>query len=229
MSIRVIDIETTGQNPNEDAIVEIASVDVIREGYERPMSALVNPGRSIPAAASAVHHLIDADVREASSLEQVIQQFVGADAYVAHNCAFERGFLGKYLGDAAWICTYKCALRIWPDFVSHSNQALRYQLGLISPFGLARDALDPHRAGSDAIVTAAIFLELTKHASWSQMVDWSKEPALIRAFRFGKHKGQKLVDVPSDYLSWIVDKSDLDEDVKFSARRALVQRQETHA
>jgi hypothetical protein len=25
-----------------------------------------------------------------------------------------------------WICTYKCALRVWPDLDGHSNQELRY-------------------------------------------------------------------------------------------------------
>ena len=41
---------------------------------------------------------------------------------------------------------------------SHGNQALRYHLGLINPFGIDRATLLPHRALPDAIVTAAIFL-----------------------------------------------------------------------
>ena len=32
-------------------------------------------------------------------IDQVIELFRGADAYVAHNCSFERSFLERYLGD----------------------------------------------------------------------------------------------------------------------------------
>ena len=66
------------------------------------------------------------------------------------------------LGETTWICTYKCALRVWPDLVSHSNQALRYTLGLINPHGIDRKTLNPHRALSDVIVTSAIFERATQ-------------------------------------------------------------------
>ena len=35
---------------------------------------------------------------------------------------------------------------------------------------------------------------------------------------FGKHKGQRYDAAPRDYLEWIVNKSDMDEDTKFSAK-----------
>jgi exodeoxyribonuclease X len=38
---------------------------------------------------------------------------------------------------------------------------------------------------------------------------------------FGKHKGAKWDDVPLDYLSWIVDKSDMDRDIKANAKHWL--------
>ena len=134
MTIRCIDIETTGIDPESDAVVEIASVDILREGgITNRQETLVKPGFPVPSEASAVHHLIDADLADAPPLEQVIDRFKGADAYVAHNSDFESSC--KYLGETTWICTYKCALRVWPDLVSHSNQALRYHLGLINPHG----------------------------------------------------------------------------------------------
>jgi exodeoxyribonuclease X len=59
--------------------------------------------------------------------------------------SFERSFLERHFGDAIWVCTYKCALRIWPDLPSHGNQALRYHLGLINPFGIDRATLASSR------------------------------------------------------------------------------------
>lgn len=159
--IRVIDIETTGIDP--DTIIEIASVDMVRSGgIINPMDTLVRPGKPIPLGASAVHHIVDEDVEGAPLLSEVIE-------------------LGP------WICTYKCALRVWPELDGHSNQELRYALGRATPFpGFDRSTISPHRAAYDVVVTAAIFEELIKRARWSELVQSSGEPALYTKFHFGK-------------------------------------------
>jgi exodeoxyribonuclease X len=220
MTIRCIDIETTGIDPVHDAVIEIASVDLLREGgITNRQEMLVRPTVPVPPESSAVHHLIDADLVGAPPLADVIGRFRGADAYVAHNCELEHSFLGSFLDPATWICTYKCSLRVWPELTSHSNQALRYTLGLVNPHGIDRHTLSPHRALSDAIVTSAIFKQLLKHATWSDLVQWSGEPPLLTVFGFGKHRGERFDQAPSDYLEWIADgQNDLREDVKFSAR-----------
>lgn len=231
MVLRIIDIETTGTDPETDAIIEIASVDVYKSpdghGVTSAREALVFPGRDIPPASSAVHHLIASDVADAMRIEAVIAEFSGADAYVAHNCAFERAFLDRYFGEeVTWVCTMKCALRVWPDAPGHSNQVLRYWRGHVTPFGWDRAQLAPHRALSDAVVTAAILVDLIKAASWKQLVEWSKEPALYSTLTFGKHRGTKYSEAPPDYLDWLANKSDMDADTKFSAAYWLRKRSE---
>jgi exodeoxyribonuclease X len=199
--IRVIDIETTGIDPATDAIIEIASVDMVRDGgITNAMDTLVRPARPIPPGASAVHHIVDEDVANAPAFGEVIDRFKGADFYVAHNCEFERSFFaaqGIELGP--WICTYKCALRVWPE-----------------P-GFERGSISPHRAAFDVVVTAAIFEELIKKARWSELVQWSTEPALHTRFHFGKYRGQRYTDIAAsdpEYLQWIVEKSELEEGIK---------------
>lgn len=223
MTLRIIDIETTGEDPATDRIVEIASVDAVRGAKpSRPMSDLVNPGIPIPPLASAVHHIVDADVRHARTIKDIIPQYAGADIYVAHNASFEAGFLAQHLGDVTWLCTYRCALRLWPDFPKHSNQALRYQLGYVRPFDLTGDELIPHRALPDCYVTAATLIAILAKASedgieFKTLLEWSAEPPLMTVFSFGKHRGQRFDAVDPDYLRWIIDKSDLDVGAKFSA------------
>jgi exodeoxyribonuclease X len=225
MIIRCLDIETTGLDPVTDAVIEIASVDLRKDGsIIATTETLVRPDRPVSPVASAVHHLIDADLKRAPALRDVIHKFAGADAYVAHNCAFERSFLEQHLQPAIWACTYKCALRVWPELTSYACQALRYQLGLINPFGIDRATLVPHRALSDAIVTAAILVEILKHADWSEMIEWSEAPALLTVLGFGKHRGQRFDAVPKDYLRWIAEApNSLRPDVKLSARHWLQQ------
>src|ERR1700693_4476284 len=106
MIIRCLDSETTGLDATKDAIVEIASVDLRRDGsIVSTAETLVQPGIPVSPAASAIHHLIDADLKCAPALENVIQRFVGAEVYVAHNCSFERSFLDQHIGQAVWVCT----------------------------------------------------------------------------------------------------------------------------
>lgn len=223
--IRVIDIETTGVDPTADAIVEIASIDMVKGGgVTNRMQAIVDPGRPIPATASAVHHIIDADVNGAPLLREAIHQFMGGDIYVAHNAEFEQGFFAASgIELRKWLCTYKCALRVWPELASHSNQALRYEFGIVTPFGYARDAISVHRAGSDVIVTAAVFERLLDEAKWSDMVAWSQEPALHTKLHFGKHRGQRYDAVDPSYLDWILRQQDMDAGVRFSAQHWLRQ------
>jgi exodeoxyribonuclease X len=226
MTVRVIDIETTGTDAAVDEVIEIASVDVQKDGtIINHIEMLVCPTIPIPPEASAVHHLLYQDLTGQPPLKEVLALFQGADAYVAHNAQFEQAFLGEHFGEALWVCTYKCALRVWPDFPSHSNQALRYRLGLVNPFGIDRHTLNPHRALSDSIVTAGVFVELTKRAKWSDVVQWSAEPALYTRLPMGKHRGQRFDEVPEDYLRWIVEgRNELREEIKTSAAYWLEKR-----
>ena len=71
------------------------------------------------------------------------------------------------------------------------------------------------------VVTAAIFEELIKHARWSELLQWSGEPALFTKFHFGKYRGQRYDEIAAsdpDYLRWIIEKSELEEGIKHSAR-----------
>lgn len=236
MTIRIIDTETTGVDFEKDRVCEIASIDIVKVSDKYTVtnvrSQLVNPGIPIPAQASAVHHLIDADVASAPSLDDVMEQFAATgDNHlfcVAHNAAFEVGFLSKAFDatetKVAWICTYKAALRVWPELPKHSNQFLRYHLGLVNPFGVPRENIEAHRALGDCYVTGCIFLALLQRAKFSQLLEWSAQPALHTVLTFGKHKGARYDAAPRDYLEWIVNKSDMDADTKFSATHWLNQK-----
>ena len=242
MTLRIIDIETTGTDPEKDHIIEIASVDLVKERspdlpdsqpiaglfYANRMQTYVACEAPIPSETSAVHHIVSEDLAGAPDLTTAAERFAGATYYIAHNAEFEMKFAkAKGLAWPRFICTYKCALRIWPDAPAHNNQALRYMLDHVHPFGVHRDRIRPHRAASDTLVTAGVLAEMIKLARWSDMITWSQEPALHKWVRFGKHKGATFADLAQtdpDYLDWIIFKSDMDDGVKHSARVALQQR-----
>jgi exodeoxyribonuclease X len=81
--------------------------------------------------------------------------------------------------------------------------------------------ISPHRGAFDVVVTAAIFEELIKKARWSDLVQWSGEPALHTKFHFGKYRGRRYDEIAAsdpDYLRWIIEKSELEAGIKHSAR-----------
>lgn len=226
MFIRVFDFETTGVPTNEQrhAICEVGWCDIVDGRIGEPHSFLINPGRPIPIEATAVHHITDAMVAGAPPPDVACRALSmgNPDVFFAHNADFER----EFFGGEPLACSYKIALRFWPEAEKHSNQFLRYFFG----FELDRAKTEPpHRAGQDAYVTAHIVARIMEEAaargiSMDEMIRWSKGPALLPRIPFGKHRGSRWEDLPTDYLRWIVDKSDLDRDAKANARHHLKQR-----
>jgi exodeoxyribonuclease X len=56
------------------------------------------------------------------------------------------------------------------------------------------------------------------------MIAWTKEPPLFPRIPFGKHRGAQWNEPPPDYLDWIAEKSELDVDMKWNAKRELQRR-----
>lgn len=225
MLIRAVDLETTGlEPPPTDAACQIGWCDLVDGVVGAMAGTFIDPGRPIPPQASAVHHIIDADVAGAPAWREAVNDMLGGDqitAFAAHNSRFEDKHLTpEVVGSIPWLCTYRCALRVWPDAPDHKNQTLRYWL---NPEGLDRAIANvAHRAPEDAYVTAFIARELLKHQSLDMLLKWSSRPAVLLTVGFGKHAGMKWSDVDTGYLRWITGQ-DFDEDVLYTAKYWLHQ------
>ena len=137
MHIRIIDLETTGVE-SSDHVVEFGSVDLFPDGsIARFQQHLVKPPCSIPPEARAVHHISNEDVSLADPWHTVCNIVFNRNncsdlvAFAAHNASFDQKWLPPdLLGNLPVICTYKAAVHIWPEAPRHTNQILRYWLGL---------------------------------------------------------------------------------------------------
>lgn len=216
--LRVIDTETTSL---EGGVCEIASVDIIDGVICNPMSDFVAPPEPITIGAMAIHHITDKDVAGAPPIEFVIERYLGADVYVAHNAKFDRSKLPQIT--APWICTMKLARKLWPELESHGNQYMRYHLGVEAN---VPEGLHAHRALYDCYVTAAVLLEINRQARFTiaQMRDITARPSLLHAMRFGKHKGLTFEEIAAKdrkYLLWGLDNLTDDEDLQFTFKHYL--------
>lgn len=237
MMIRIFDLETTGFTPDNHAPCEIGFADLVALRrdlagepcdwrVEEPQSYLCHPGRPIPAESSAIHHIVDADVEGCAPWREMLPHSIppkGAEtvAFAAHNAKFERQWIGEPLtGAAPWICTYKCALRLWPDAPGHSNQTLRYWLQIDAPRAIADNA---HRAGPDALVTAHILRRMleTPGVTLNRLIEWSDLPALLVKRHINPWRGKRWSEIDdADFLYWIL-RRDFSDDVLYTARQRL--------
>jgi DNA polymerase III epsilon subunit len=163
----VIDLETTGLYPERgDRILEIAAVPVVegRIRMERAFDRLVNPRTPIPPEATRINGITDDMVRDAPPIEQVLPEFfahVGECPLVAHNAAFDIGFLRHY-ADALglmWftnriIDTIDMSKELFPVSRSHSLDSLVRRLGIGTEGGKR------HRSLEDAFLTALCYLSM---------------------------------------------------------------------
>lgn len=228
--IRVVDLETAGSSPHD--VCEIGWQDVVQGSdgcwtlADERGSVLVNPGRPISPATMAIHHILDEDVAGQPFWKAVaptiLQPEGGVLALAAHRAAFEQHYCRpRFTGGAPWICTWKCALRLWPHLESFSNQRLRYDrkpAGLVHAFGLPA-----HRALPDAYVTAHHLRDMLNAASLEQLIAWSAEPGLLPRVPTGPEKGKAWDRIALDRLIGL--SQDRDRDIRFSAEAELRRRQ----
>lgn len=227
--IHVVDTETTGMDPADAEIIELAVVSL---DTNDAWSALIRPTGPIPPQASAVHHLTADDFQTAyTGLPEAWSVMTGemgtADVYAAHNAEFDAGFLKTYTGQVVagdvgeiqtrgtWLCTWRAALHLFPDAPSYGNQVLRYYLGLkpYLPPGLA-----PHRALYDTLVTAELVRVMLTMKPIEELLAIQHQPVVLKTCGFGKHRGVPWNEVPRDYLQWIIRNGDFDKDTLHTAK-----------
>ncbi len=79
----VFDIESTGVNPRQDRIIELAAIRVEPDGTETSKCWLLNPGVKIPPETTAIHGITDEIVKDcptfADKVDEIEAFFAGCD------------------------------------------------------------------------------------------------------------------------------------------------------
>lgn len=164
-----IDTETTGRDPREDRVVELACVFCDGGQLGERRSWLINPGRPIPAAAQAVHGIGDADVADKPSFAEIaeeVREALSGRVPVAYNAAFDRDFLREEfarlgsVSDEAAIPALAQGL-VWLDPLTWARHLQRTErsraLGDVCQ-RLGIEIGQAHRATDDAAATLQVLL-----------------------------------------------------------------------
>lgn len=236
MKIRAIDLETTGFKTDDkptQGIMEIGYADLVDGEVSAAQGQLVDSGISTSIEARAVHHISDDMCAGEIRPDDACKILMDGDHeyFCAHNTDHEKQFFGG--GERKWLCTYKTALRLWPDAPGHKLNELRYFLELDENNDFdQKQVLAPHRAPSDAYICAHLIRRILQEAELQsididRLVKWSSGPGLLYMCWMKAHKGKPWHEVPASYLDWIVNKSDVtDRDIKATARYYLKKHQQ---
>ena len=97
----VVDIETTGLDPDSDSIIEVAALRVRDLQAVEAYSALIRIGRPLPESIVQLTGIADRALAESGiPLDEALRalvEFVGEDVLLIHNASFDLAFLEKGL------------------------------------------------------------------------------------------------------------------------------------
>ena len=129
----VLDFETTGLTPAYDRTIEVAATLLVNHRPVETFHQLMHPRMRLPPFITSLTGITDAMLRGQPRPEQVmrrLQQFVRGLPIVAHNAAFDRGFLHAELARAGlraeseFLCTMRLARRLASGLPSYRLDAL---------------------------------------------------------------------------------------------------------
>lgn len=221
-----LDTETTGSGAN-DRLCQIA----FKTDTGATVDEMFNPNMPISVEAMSIHHITNEMVADlpifkgSNAFKQLQVLFTSDDSIlVAHNAKFDVSMLNREnLFPKKVICTYRLSRYLDKDGVipQYNLQYLRYYLKLDI------DAT-AHTAIGDVLVTESLFQSIYARFKGqtlgddpvSEMIKISRLPVLVPRMPFGKHKGMKMAEVPTDYLRWLSG-TVLDEDLAYTVRHYL--------
>jgi DNA polymerase-3 subunit epsilon len=175
----VLDFETTGLVPAFDRTIEVAATLLVDHRPVETFHQLMCPGAGLPSFITSLTGITDEMLCGQPRPEQVmprLHQFVRGLPIVAHNAAFDRGFLRAELARAGlkleneFLCTMRLARRLVPGLPTYRLDALVDSLDVRAP-----DARQFHRSVADVNHTVAIWQHL--HALFSEQTDMH-EPSI---------------------------------------------------
>ena len=159
-SFVVFDIETTGFSQNNDRIIEIGAVKLVKGEIVDQYSTFVNPEIPIPYEIEQLTSINENMVIGAPTIEVILPQFLNfceGCTLVAHNASFDVGFIRKNaerLGietEFTVIDTVGLSRILLPELNRHKLNIVAKALGV--------SLENHHRAVDDAGATAEIFLK----------------------------------------------------------------------
>ena len=225
-SCLILDTET---NSDDYKIAEIIETGfVIREDNDWTIfQELHKPvERPIPPKVESICYITNEMVESCPTFNDASETFASVvDGYrggylVAHNHFYDMRVIARHGIDTSqhnWICTWRLAKHLFngsAEITETNLPYLRFALKLDVPI-----TMYCHRAGNDSYMTAKLLEKLVELMEEQQLLDTTRpygpqiaylsaSPIIYKTMPFGKHKGEKIDDVPLSYFQWALKNMD---------------------
>lgn len=222
-----IDCETTGLDPKEDRVIEVAVMHFSLNEIFTNFESLINPECRIPEDSIAIHHITQDMVQGKPKISHVLPdllKLIDNHIIVGHGVSFDiecianaadRAGISHRLRSNKSIDTLRMA-RLYGESPTNSLEQLRQH------FNIQYEGA--HRAMSDVIVNREVFKFLSKpYKSLEHLFQTLSKPILLKMMPLGKHKGRPIKEIPLQYLLWAANK-DFDQDLLYSLRHEINRR-----
>jgi DNA polymerase III epsilon subunit family exonuclease len=190
----VVDLEATGAKMPPNRVIELGAYRIRQGRIVDSFLTLVNPELSIPRFVVALTGITNEMVKTAPVFADVAPEwldFVSDAVLIAHNAPFDTSFLNHEISRVypghrminTHLCTVKLSRRVFPGLTN-------YRLDTVADH-FSIPIFNRHRAGSDALATAEVFLHLLSRLDEHGV----KDLASARSFQFFEPKTKETFDV----------------------------------
>lgn len=180
----VVDVEATGAKMPPNRLIELGAYRIRGGKIVDKFLSLVNPEIPIPRFVASLTGISNDMVRRAPVFAELAPQlldFVSDSVLVAHNAPFDTSFLNHEISRVypghrmvnPHLCTVRLSRRTFPDLLNHRLDTIAEHFSI--------PIASRHRAGSDALATAEIFLRLMTEMEETHGI---KDLAAARSFQF---------------------------------------------
>lgn len=180
----VVDVEATGAKMPPNRLIELGAYRIRGGRIVDKFLSLVNPELPIPRFVAALTGISNDMVKRAPVFAELAPQlldFVSDSVLVAHNAPFDTSFLNHEISRVypghrminPHLCTVRLSRRTLPDLCNHRLDTIAEHFSI--------PIASRHRAGSDALATAEIFLRLLIEMEETHGI---KDLAAARSFQF---------------------------------------------
>jgi DNA polymerase-3 subunit epsilon len=196
MKYSIIDLETTGGKPEDEAITEIAIYQFDGNEITDKFISLVNPERPIHWYVQKLTGINNKMLRRAPKFYEIAKRVIEiteGTVMVAHNASFDYRVLKKefarlgYRFELPTLCTVKLSKEHFPRLKSYSLGNLCKSLHI--------PVTNRHRASGDALATVELFkLILNKERNLQDRID---EPGINPLQKINKNIIKVIDELPS--------------------------------
>ncbi|HYV11832.1 MAG TPA: exonuclease domain-containing protein [Pyrinomonadaceae bacterium] len=180
----VVDVEATGAKTPPNRLIELGAFRIRGGRIADKFVTLVNPEIPIPRFVATLTGISNEMVRDAPVFADVVPKwldFVSEAVLVAHNAPFDTSFLNHEISRVypghrmvnPHLCTVKLSRRAMPDLSNHRLDTIASHFSI--------PIASRHRAGSDALATAEIFILLLTELEETHGI---KDLGAARRFQF---------------------------------------------